>query len=77
LTKERERGVSEVKADKHGKMPVEEAVGLLAIHCIAQHQLPRGFDMMVAAGQGLFGGIAKRATDLSKPVRLPICPGFR
>lgn len=62
----------EVKADRHGKMPVEEVVSLLAIHCVARHQMPRDFGMMVAAGQGLFHGIAKRATKLIRS-----CSGYQ
>jgi hypothetical protein len=52
----------EVKAGKHGKMPVEEAVTLLALHCIARHQMPRDFGMMVAAGQGLFARVPVEPT---------------
>jgi DNA-binding CsgD family transcriptional regulator len=54
----------EVKANKDGKMPVEEAVSLLAIHCVARHQTPGDFGVMVAAGQELLDGIAKRAAKL-------------
>jgi DNA-binding CsgD family transcriptional regulator len=66
----------EGKADKHGKVPVEEAVSLLAIHCIARHQMPRDFGMMVAAGQKLFDGIAKRATRLIQTCSGTDMPGF-
>jgi hypothetical protein len=30
----------EIKADKDGRMPVEQAVSLLAIHCVARQQTP-------------------------------------
>jgi len=50
----------EIKADKDGKMPVEQAVSLLAIHCVARQQTPGDFGVMVEAGEDLFAAIAAR-----------------
>ena len=41
----------EIKADKNGGMPMEQAVSLLAIHCVAHQQTPGDFGVMVAAGK--------------------------
>jgi len=37
-------------------MPVEQAVSLLAIHCIARQQTPGDFGVMVEAGKPYFRG---------------------
>ena len=65
-----------MKADKDGKIPVEEAVSLLAIHCVARHQTARDFDVMVAAAQEAFHGIAKRATKLTETCSSARMPGL-
>src|SRR5580698_1292750 len=54
----------EIKADKDGRMPMEQAVSLLAIHCVARQQTPGDFGVMVAAGQELFDQVAERAAKL-------------
>jgi DNA-binding CsgD family transcriptional regulator len=66
----------EVKADKNGRIPVEEAVSLLAIHCVARQQVPLDFGLMVAAGEELFDGIAERATKLIQSCSGARMPGF-
>jgi DNA-binding CsgD family transcriptional regulator len=66
----------EVKADKDGNMPVDQAVSLLAISCVARQQTPRDFAMMVGANRDLFEGIAERATKLIQSCSVARMPGF-
>src|SRR5882724_2660255 len=66
----------EIKADKDGKMPVEKAVSLLAIHCVARQQTPGDFGVMVAAGENLIAGIAARAAKLIQTCSGTKMPGF-
>jgi DNA-binding CsgD family transcriptional regulator len=66
----------EVKADKNGRLPMEEAVNLLAIHCVARHQAPADFGVMVSAGRELFEGIAARTTKLIQTCVGPKTAGF-
>jgi DNA-binding CsgD family transcriptional regulator len=66
----------EIKADKDGKMPVEKAVSLLAIHCVARQQTPGDFGVMVAAGENLIAGIAARAAKLIQTCSGTRMPGF-
>ena len=54
----------EVKACEDGRMPREQAVSLLAIHCVARQQMPDDFRVMVATGEDLVEGLAGRAIDL-------------
>jgi DNA-binding CsgD family transcriptional regulator len=62
----------EIKANDDGRMPMEQAASLLAIHCVARQQQPRDFDVMVAAGEDLVEGIAGRANKLIRS-----CAGFK
>jgi DNA-binding CsgD family transcriptional regulator len=54
----------EVVATADGRMPLEHAVGLLAMHCFASDQLPKDFSVMVAAGEDLLGGLILGAERL-------------
>ena len=54
----------EVKASEDGSMPMDQAVSLLAIHCVARQQMPRDFSVMVAVGEDLVDGLVGRATQL-------------
>jgi DNA-binding CsgD family transcriptional regulator len=54
----------EVKAGADGSMPMDQAVSLLAIHCVARQQMPRDFSVMVAVGEDLVDGLVGRATQL-------------
>ncbi|HVH69980.1 MAG TPA: LuxR C-terminal-related transcriptional regulator [Candidatus Dormibacteraeota bacterium] len=54
----------EVKASEDGRMPQEQAVNLLAMHCVARQQLPKDFSVMIAAGEDLVEGLAGRAMKL-------------
>jgi len=66
----------EIKADKDGKMPVEQAVSLLAIHCLARQQTPGDFGVMVEAGEALFSAILARAAKLIQACSGTKTPGF-
>src|ERR1700730_1208423 len=57
----------EVAATANGRMPFEEAAGLLAMHCFALGQLPKDFSVMVAAGEDLLGGLIPGAGTLMEP----------
>jgi DNA-binding CsgD family transcriptional regulator len=54
----------EIKASPDGRMPVDEAVGLLAMHCMVRGQTPSDYDVMVGAGEDLLDGLAGRARKL-------------
>jgi DNA-binding CsgD family transcriptional regulator len=54
----------EVKASEDGTMPIDQAVSLLAIHCVARQQMPRDFSVMIAVGEDLVDGLVGRATQL-------------
>ena len=54
----------EVKASEDGSTPMDQAVSLLAIHCVARQQMPRDFSVMVAVGEDLVDGLVGRATQL-------------
>src|SRR5207249_3889222 len=41
----------EVTAREDGRMPQEQAVSLLAMHCVARQQMPKDFGVMVATGE--------------------------
>jgi DNA-binding CsgD family transcriptional regulator len=66
----------EIKADKDGRMPMEQAVSLLAIHCVARQQTPGDFGVMVDAGEDLFAGLAARAAKLIQTCSATRLPGF-
>jgi DNA-binding CsgD family transcriptional regulator len=54
----------DVKAREDGRMPQEQAVSLLAMHCLARQQMPKDFGVMVATGEDLVEGLAGRAMEL-------------
>jgi DNA-binding CsgD family transcriptional regulator len=62
----------EVDAGADGSMPMDQAGSLLAIHCVARQQMPRDFDVMVAAGEDLVDGLVGRATKLMRT-----CSGYK
>jgi DNA-binding CsgD family transcriptional regulator len=67
----------EVEADERGNIPVEKAVSMLAIHCLARQQTPRDFGVMVAAGKDVFDGIAEGAAKLIQSCSGAKIAGFR
>lgn len=54
----------EVEASNDGRLPIDQAVSLLAMHCIARRQNPRDFCVMIAADEDLVNRLAGRATKL-------------
>ena len=62
----------EVKADAHGKMPVDEAVSLLVVHCLMRNQTPNDFEIMVSASENLLEGLGRRTRKL-----IQSSPSFR
>jgi len=54
----------QIRADAGGKLPLDEAVSLLAMHCLVRGQKPSDYDVMVAAGENLLEGLAPRARKL-------------
>ena len=57
---EKNTGVSRfhVEAGPDGKFPVEEAAGLLAMHCMVLGQTPQDYVVLVQAAEDLLGGLA-------------------
>ena len=54
----------EVKAGEDGSLPMDQAVSLLAIHCVARQQMPDDFSIMVSAGDELIDRLVGRAAKL-------------
>ena len=63
---EKNTGVSHfhVEAGPDGQFPVEEAAGLLAMHCMVRGQSPRDYVVMVQAAQDSLEGLAEKAEKL-------------
>ena len=54
----------EVQAGDDGRLPVDQAVSLLAIHCVARQKMPRDFGVMVEAEEDLVDGLEHRAMKI-------------
>jgi DNA-binding CsgD family transcriptional regulator len=54
----------EVNANKKGRMPCDEAASLLAVHCLAHHQVPTDFSVLICADEDLIDALVGRATRL-------------
>jgi DNA-binding CsgD family transcriptional regulator len=63
---EQSTGVSHfhVVAGPDGQFPVEEAAGLLAMHCMVRGQSPRDYVVMVEAAHESLEGLAEKAEKL-------------
>ena len=63
---EKNTGVSHfhVEASSHGQFPVEEAAGLLAMHCLVRGQSPRDYVVMVQATREVVEGLTEKAEKL-------------
>jgi DNA-binding CsgD family transcriptional regulator len=63
---EKNTGVSHfhVEASADGQFPVEEAAGLLAMHCMVRGQSPRDYVVMVEAAPEALGGLTDKAEKL-------------
>ncbi len=60
---ERNTGVSHfhVEAGADGRFPVDQAAGLLAMHCLVRGQSPRDYVVMVQAAPDALEGLAEKA----------------
>jgi DNA-binding CsgD family transcriptional regulator len=56
----------EVAAGEDGSMPIDQAVSLLAIHCVARQQMPRDFGVMIGIGKDLVDGLVGGAVRLMR-----------
>lgn len=63
---EKNTGVSHfhVEAGNDGRFPVEQAAGLLAMHCLVRGQSPRDYVVMVQAAPESLDGLAEKAEQL-------------
>ncbi len=63
---EKNTGVSHfhVEAGPDGQFPVEEAAGLLAMHCMVRGQSPKDYVVMVQAAHDSLEGLAEKAEKL-------------
>jgi len=63
---EKNTGVSHfhVEATADGQFPVEEAAGLLAMHCMVRGQSPRDYVVMVQAANDALEGLTEKAEKL-------------
>jgi len=63
---EKNTGVSHfhVQAEQDGRFPVEQAAGLLAMHCMVRGQSPADYVVMVQAEDGLLRGLNEKAEKL-------------
>jgi DNA-binding CsgD family transcriptional regulator len=63
---EKNTGVSHfhVEAGPDGQFPVEEAAGLLAMHCMVRGQSPRDYVVMVEAAHDSLEGLTEKAEKL-------------
>jgi DNA-binding CsgD family transcriptional regulator len=63
---EKNTGVSHfhVESDEQGRFPVEQAAGLLAMHCMVRNQAPEDYVVMVEADGSHLAGLAEKAQKL-------------
>ena len=63
---EKQSGVAhfEVTADRDGRLPIEQAACLLAMHCMVRGQSPEDYVVMVEADQSHTEGLLERAQTL-------------
>jgi len=53
-----------VEADAEGRLPADQAAGLLAMHCLVRGQTPSDYTIMVEAGESVLNGITEKAEKL-------------
>jgi DNA-binding CsgD family transcriptional regulator len=63
---EKNTGVSHfhVEADEEGRFPVEQAAGLLAMHCMVRNQTPEDYVVMIEAESSHLAGLTEKANRL-------------
>ncbi len=53
-----------VESDREGRLPVEQAAGLLAMHCMVRNQTPADYVVMVAVEPAQLEGLDEKAQKL-------------
>jgi len=53
-----------VQADPQGGFPVDQAAGLLAMHCMVRGQTPSDYVVMIQAENNILAGLAEKAEKL-------------
>src|ERR1700750_2787447 len=53
-----------VEVDEQGRLPVEQAAGLLAMHCMVRNQTPEDYVVMVEAESSHLAGLTEKAQKL-------------
>lgn len=53
-----------VEADAEGRLPADQAAGLLAMHCLVRGHTPSDYTIMVEAGENVLSGITEKAEKL-------------
>ena len=53
-----------VEAGADGRLPVDQAAGLLAMHCLVRGQSPSDYVVMVEASDNLLNGVSQKAEKL-------------
>ncbi len=66
-----------VEAGADGRLPVDQAAGLLAMHCLVRGQSPSDYVVMVEASDNLLNGVSQKAEKLleagrSVPAPVPL-----
>jgi DNA-binding CsgD family transcriptional regulator len=64
----------EVKAAPDGRLPVERAVDMLAVHCLMRRQSPSDFVVTVGASENLFESLGSRARKIIQDCRFVVSP---
>jgi len=54
----------EVKADAHGRLPIDQALSLLVAQCLLRRQEPDDFQVMVAGSENLLDELRRPAAEL-------------
>jgi DNA-binding CsgD family transcriptional regulator len=65
----------EVKAEHDGSLPVDKATSLLAVHCVARHQVPGDFAVLPSIDGDVIDGLVGCATRLIKCCSHPAAAG--
>jgi len=66
----------DVRANQDGSIPLDQAASLLAIQCLARHQSPREFVVMVQADEDVSEGLAGKAAKLIRTVAYTTDSGY-
>jgi DNA-binding CsgD family transcriptional regulator len=64
----------EVRADRNGKLPVEETVSLLAMQCVVRGQTPDDFRVLVSAEEDILIALLPRTNKLIQACMSSVLP---